>query len=186
MVKIVSETTEQELIDRIRDVALLKNPDIRPYRCAEVAIREVNLADIKPTTLYVLSKNLEFQRNLTATLAGHDLDPLSLSGVAELEHQGNVTGLIPPIVEVDAEHGPCLIDGAHRTYIGRQAGRSIISALWIEGVDPNYPIYAYPNDWVDIVEYDSIPAVKKHYREGDYSRLYRDISALNGSAMRAI
>lgn len=116
---------------------------------------------------------------------GHD--PLLLDGGLRLRNGDTSVGLIPPIVEDDPEHGPCLIDGAHRVYGGRRVGQSVLNVVRIRNPLTTAPIYAFPNAWDEIVEYDATPtdpALKKRYRE-DPRSLYRDFSRLNGSVMRA-
>lgn len=184
MARVIETISETELASRLRNVSLLKDVEVKPYKDATISIRAVDLTLVRPTTLYVLRQNLRFQSTLSCDLREQGFDVFALEGALTLQNEGQETGLTPPIVEVDAEHGPCLIDGGHRSYIARSTGRMVINALWIENADPRYPIYAYPNEWGDIAEYDTIPSVKKHYREGDYSALYRNFSSLNGSAMR--
>jgi hypothetical protein len=184
MVEVVGRTGEQELIDEVREVTLLQSPEVRPYRAATIEIKEIALVDIKPTTLYVLRQNLVFQRELRDALETQGLDPLNLRGALTLRSTDGTVGLIPPLIEVDPGHGPCLFDGAHRTYIGREAGRKVIRAIVIEGADESYPLYAYPNEWDEIKEYDTVPPLKKRYREGDPAALYRNLALLNGSTMR--
>ena len=135
----------------------------------------------------MLRKNLELQRKLVADLAGHGHHPLELDNQLLLRDGDYTIGLIPPIVEHDPVHGNCLIDGAHRTYVGRESGRQAMRAIYIQGANPNYPIYAYPNDWHEIREYEEVPkdpALKKRYRTQNPQVLYRNLSGLNGSVMR--
>ncbi len=187
MARVVEVISEDRLIEQVRGVTLFKDPSVKPYENAKIDIRSIDLSEVRPTTLYVLRQNLEIQRRLAASLGDQGHDPLSLEGALMLDDGINQMGLTPPLVEVDQEHGPCLIDGAHRVYIGRETGRRVIRALYIDGTNPDHPIYAYPNDWEHILEYDNVPgdpALKKHYRNDNPVALYRDFSQINGSVMR--
>ena len=184
MIKVVGSTSSEELITSVRGVSLLTSPEVKPYEAAIIEIKEIDLSEIRPTTLYVLRQNLAFQRSLSSTLREVGFDPLDLDGSLTLSGDNGNVGLIPPLVEIDPQYGPCLADGAHRVYVGQQAGRKVIRAICIEGANPDYPLYAYPNNWDEIAEYDEVPKLKKYYREGNPAELYRNISSLNGSALR--
>jgi len=186
-VRVVDTASAEELIEAVRNVGLLNSPDIKPYENADISIGVFDIGALRPTTLYVLRKNLETQQRLAAALEIQGYHPLELDGSLVLKDGEEKIGLIPPIVERDPVYGDCLIDGAHRTYVGRMGGRRIMRAVHIVGADPNYPIYAHPNEWDEIVEHDDVPSdpkLKKRYRDDAPQKLYRDLSALNGSTMR--
>ena len=178
--------SSSELIDTLHSTTLVEDSTILPYEHSTITIKEMDVEEIAPTTLYVVKKGLQFQRSLRQTLQSVGHDPLWLEGGLRLEHKGQRVGLIPPIVEDDPDHGPCLIDGAHRVYNGRKVGQATIRVIHILNVLPSTPIYAHPNTWDEIIEYDEIPSnpeLKKRYRDNPRS-LYRDFSSINGSVMR--
>lgn len=185
--RVETAMTGSELCDAMREVRL-QNSDVQPYADADISMRSVRLAECRPVSLYVLTDNLKRQLALRASLLGKGVDPLSLDGSLNLRtDDGESVAMLPPIVEEDPEHGPLLIDGTHRTYVGRSLGYDAVKALYITGSHPEYPVYAFPNEWSAIREHHSVPtdlAEKKHYRPGDYRALYRDFSSLNGSRMR--
>lgn len=186
MIKVERAIPQEELIETMHRITLASNPDVLPYEHADITVEEVTIDELSPTTLYVIKRGLSFQRQLREGLKASGFDPLLLTGGLQLRQGENTIGLVPPIVEDDPEHGPCLIDGAHRTYVGRQIGQTVMNVIHIRGALSSAPIYALPNEWHEIIEYDETPAdpaLKKRYRENP-RELYRDFSALNGSAMR--
>jgi len=95
--------------------------------------------------------------------------------------------MVPPIIEHDSEHGNCLVDGTHRICMARQLGKRTVRAIYISGVPIEYPLFAFPSEWSEMVEYDAAPPdgpLKRVYRPGDPMRLRRDFGPLNGSVMR--
>lgn len=191
MIKVVNKLEFSELEQRIREVPLLNSPaetPLQPYKNAAISIREIAYTDIRPTTLYALAGNLAFQRQFTVDLAEAGHHPLELEyGLELVSDAGEPFGLLPPMVE-EAPEGLCLIDGIHRNFEPRLLGRTTFSALCIENADPDYPIYAYPNGWDEIVVYDEVPpdpSLKKRYRVENPYDLYRDISGLAKSAPRS-
>jgi hypothetical protein len=176
-----------DLIEKVRGTSLLGDPDTKPYEYADIAIEEMRISDLAPTTLYVIKRGLKFQHDLRQSLLAYGHDPLRLERGLQLREGDSSIGLVPPIVEEDAENGPYLIDGAHRTYVARKLGVEVISVLRIRDVLQSAPFYAFPNEWDEIIEYDETPAdpvLKKHYRGDSPRSLYRDFSKLNGSTMR--
>jgi hypothetical protein len=139
----------------------------------------------------VLRKNLIVQTALAQTLAMHDYDPLELLVGLDVRdtNTGCVTTLAPPIVEESELDGVYVLDGAHRTILGRYQGRAGFLAVVISGILEDCPSYAIPNDWdgadgIRVVE--SIPGRpehKKHYRAA-YEGLYRNLSDLGSSGLR--
>lgn len=164
----------------------MQDPTVLPYEHATISIEEMQVDEIAPTTLYVIKKGLQLQRDLRQTLQSIGHDPLWLEGGLWLQQDGQRIGLIPPIVEDDPDHGPCLIDGAHRVYNGRKIGQVTIRVIYISNALSSTPIYAHPNTWDEVIEYDDTPSnpeLKKRYRNNSRS-LYRDFSSINGSMMR--
>ncbi len=148
MVEIERVISFEELEAKVRAVPLLSQDSstkTQPYVNAHISLQEFSYDDIAPTTLYVLTKNLETQDMLSNRLSQLGHDPLSLEGGLELaDANGDVYGLVPPIVEETPE-GMCLIDGIHRNYMPRLLGRTSFIGLAIENVDSHSPFYAYPN-----------------------------------------
>jgi hypothetical protein len=188
MVTVEAEIGWPELEERIRAVPLLRPRDgepVYPYEEATISLRPVDLTKIRPVTLYVLRRNLGIQEALAATLADQGHNPLVLEGALTLRGSADETwNLLPPIVEETEEDGPYILDGGHRTYRAKSIGIRIVNAVHITDIRPDCPVYAHPNEWSEVVEYDEVPPVKKKYRVDDPYNLYRDFSDLNGSTPR--
>jgi hypothetical protein len=189
MLTVISETSWTVLEDQIRHVPLLQKRDstmVYPYLDAQISLREIVYTAVRPTSLYVLRSHLQFQKELCVSLAP-DFDPLALHGSITLQADNETSvGLIPPIVEENEQDGLYLLDGLHRTYYGRVTGRTSFTAIHISGFRSDCPAAAVPNEWSDIIPYDTVPtnpALKRRYRPEPLT-LRRDFSALNGSMPR--
>ena len=174
----------------MRETTLLQSGDsapVYPYEDASIKLEKVSFSDVSPTTLYVIRKNLAIQAGIAHDLSKEGYHPLELEGGLVLKDDtGEETGFIPPIVEETDDEGKYVLDGAHRTSIGRWLGRSDFLAIHVVGIRPDCPGYAFPNSWDEIrimEEVPSNPAEKKHYRGENYRALYRDFSPLNGSRL---
>lgn len=191
MVEITEIKSGQELVEAISDVPLLRKSangeTIYPYKNARVRLEEMRLSDIRPVSLYVVKSGLLNQTRLRRELAFRGQDPFNLEASFRVSNKQHAWDLMPPIVEDDPEDGPCLIDGTHRGYQARLLGRKTFKALHIQAADPRYPIYAYANEWHEVVAYDEAPkepTKKKKYRVDDPYSLYRDFSQLATSQPR--
>jgi hypothetical protein len=186
MLHIEKTITSAQLIDTMHQVTLLQDPEVLPYANAAISLEEMAMEDFVPTTLYVVRNGLHAQHKLRQNLLQLGHDPLRLNGALHINNNGYRVGLVPPIVEDDPEFGPMLIDGAHRVYNARRMGIETVKVIRIKDSLAEAPVYAFPNDWHEIIEYDeapSVPTLKKNYRDNPKS-LYRDFSSLNGSTMR--
>jgi hypothetical protein len=179
------------LEQKVREVTLLNSNKaelIYPYEDASIRLERVSYTDVSPTTLYVIRKNLGIQAAIASDLSVAGYHPLELEGGLVLKGEDcEETGFIPPLVEETDSEGKYILDGAHRTSIGRWLGRTHFMAIHVTGIRPDCPGYAFPNSWDEIRIMDEVPsnpADKKHYRGENYRALYRDISALNGSRLR--
>jgi hypothetical protein len=189
MIHVAAETPWHILEEQIRQVPLLEARDgalIYPYENAAITLAEIDYEAVRPTSLYVLKDNLAIQKQLTNELAPR-YDPLQLLGSITLRlDDGSEIGLIPPIVEETDSDGPYILDGTHRTLVGRMAGRTAFIAIHITKFRDDCPAAVLPNAWGEIKTYDRVPsdpALKRRYRENPLS-LRRNFSALNGSRPR--
>ena len=203
----------QELERRLRQVPLKQRDEqgkpILVYQSANIGIRRINPNEVNPTTFYLLSAGLEFQRKLRAELLSKEgIDTFNLPYALRFNiDDGKEHLLIPPVVEVTprtvqfiprkkeelafpdhVEIGiPVINDGAHRMFLAREAGEEI-KVIHISGVDPNFPFYAHPNDWERIRVVDQVPAnkrEKKFYSHKDCYALYRDFGVLEVGGPRS-
>lgn len=191
MVTIEKVVPWEELEQRVRATPLLQERDgatVYPYESANIRLQNLAYTDVAPTSLYVLRKNLAAQVAIASDISHDGYHPLDLNGGLLLKNQsGEFTGFVPPIVEETDGEGMYVLDGAHRTSIGRWLGRTHFVAIHVSGIRPDCPGYAFPNSWDEIKIMDEVPndpAEKKHYRGENYRSLYRDFSLLNGSKLR--
>jgi hypothetical protein len=197
--EIVGEIPFSEVERQLRGITLLNQPDVHPYEDAEIFLQEFGWDDVLPTSKYVLSRQLAVQRAIRASIAPHGFDQLELeSGLIVVGGEKGQQGLIPPIVERFFEPDrpgtvrPYIIDGSHRTNLGRMEDRKGFLAVFVSGIRSDCPPYAFPNRWEEVEERTELPedrATWKNYR-GDVTRgeqyaLYRDYSPINGSTPRA-
>ena len=190
MIDIEAVVPWNELQQQVRQTTLLKDRDgepVYPYLEAEIDTVELPYALVRPTSKYVLRPNLAMHAALAYDLAQHGENPLDLEyGLDIVNDHGELHKLTPPIVEDTLEDGVYVLDGAHRTTLGRWAGRKTFTAIYIRGVRPDCPSYAKPNNWDDIKIYETLPAekyLKKDYRDNAGS-LYRNSGPINDSAYR--
>jgi len=180
-----------EVRKQIQETTMLEPRDgkiIYPYEEATIELVEIQYSDVLPTTKYVLRKNLVTQANLSVDLQQQGYaSQLDLEGSLELiSESGEYHKLTPPIVETTDEDHTYIIDGAHRTVIGRWLGRSSFNAIHISGIRPDCPSYARPNSWEEIRIYENLPLkneLKKDYRPNPRG-LYRNFGPINGSSLR--
>ena len=206
-IEIINKRTIADLVRAVKDVPLLGDKNVKPYRDASVSLMRFSPEEVNPTTFYVLKKGIEFQRELReAMLAQHGIDTLELSYWLEISVNGGAPwGLTPPVVELThrkvhyvAEDGgvdkrgafeikiPIINDGAHRVWLAREE-KMWFAGLYISGADANHPFYAHPNNWSDVKEVDEVPKekhLKKLYVKDDCYSLYRDFGVLGCGAPR--
>lgn len=191
MAKVTGETSWANLEQSIRSVPLLHERNgaaVYPYAEADIALKLVDFESTTASTLYVVKKCLQTQARLAADLSSAGVDLLNLNGGIQItDDDGTVHNMIPPIIEEVPEHDKMVIDGQHRLYNGRKDMVHAFVAIAITNVNPEAAVYAYPNSWDEIVEYDeppTDPTLKKRYRIEEPYTLYRDFSAVNGSTPR--
>lgn len=187
---VIREIPFEELEDRLRAVTL-RGQATRPYEDAAISVERFTWDQILPTTKYVLTENLGTQRAIRDSLKPLGYDPLELRGGLIIQgSDGKTQGLIPPLVELFESEGdiPYILDGAHRTHLGRLEGRAGFLAVFIRGIRPDCPPYAFPNRWDEIVELQELPqdlsALKNYRNYDDRYALYRDLGPINGSVPR--
>jgi hypothetical protein len=195
--EIVGETPFAEVEAQLRGITLLKQPDVHPYEDAEIFLQEFAWDEVVPTSKYVLSRQLAVQRAIRASIAPHGYDQLEMeSGLIIVGGEKGQQGLIPPIVERFFEEDrpesvrPYIIDGSHRTNLGRMEGRNSFIGIFVAGIRPDCPPYAFPNTWEEVQEVAELPEDRAEWKKyrlpiGKEYTLYRDFSPLNGSTPRA-
>jgi hypothetical protein len=182
----VERFSEEELIKRLRDVTMLKAPEIKVYEKAFISLENVATESLSPPQNYILRDELRKVRELKWALEEHQVDVFNLNGFARLILEGSdePVDLLPPIVEESIEKNGAVHlivnDGMHRVYMALREWVNPQVVL-IRGVPKNLPYYAFPlpGGWDKVEERDDLPAgyLKKWHRIENYYSLYRNFNS---------
>ena len=175
-----------DLLERLRNVAMLKRPEIRVYERAEISLRDMPVETLFPAQRYVLIQELWKVRRLKWELARMGYDLFRLNGYLKVWLEGEVRAidLLPPVVEESVERNGRVVniinDGMHRLYLAFLEWITP-QVIFVRDLPKEYPYYAFPNptQWQGIEWVDSLPEgyVKKWHRIADYKTLYRDFNS---------
>ncbi|UQZ90928.1 hypothetical protein C4J81_17600 [Deltaproteobacteria bacterium Smac51] len=185
----VEHHSEAELLKKLRQVTMLKDPGAYPYKEADIALRKVTFQEVVPAQRYVLENELKKAQNLKWELEKHGHDLFALGGYVTIttDQADEPIDVLPPIIEsaaeANGETAAIINDGMHRMYVARLEWRNP-EVVFIQGVPREYPYYAYPipgGNWneVTILPGSEIPAgfIKKWHRISDNKLLYRDFNS---------
>lgn len=181
----VQAHSREELVSRLRNVTMLKAPEVKVYASADIQVGPIDLSTVWPAQRYVLRSEFEKVRELRWTLARMGHDPLKLDGYLTLTFaSGEVIDLLPPIVEdiveEDGSVHSIINDGMHRMYLAWISWVSPVVAH-VKNLPPEYPYYAYPlrEQWagVQMIERLTPEFVKKFHRIPDNKLLYRNFNS---------
>ncbi|HEC64131.1 MAG TPA: hypothetical protein ENI23_02425 [bacterium] len=207
-IKIISRSTTKELIDQVRKVPLLEDKDVFVYKDSNISIKDFYADELNIPKLTFIKSNLGRIKRLRENfLDQHKLDILQLDSILTYrDEKRKVWTMIPPIVELvtknvnyiprnkkeldpDREFKDIrmtvLGDGAHRGYVARELGLRL-KVIFVSGADPNYPYYAYPNDWseAEIVSSAESKSKRKFFVWEDKYKLYRNFGAISTGGVR--
>ncbi len=183
---------EAELIDRLRQVPLLKQPEVRVYAQALITLEQIHTNCLYPPQNYIWLAELRKIQELRWSLADHGVDLFRLDGyitytVQEPDGSQATYDVYPPIVEESFEADGTLTqiinDGMHRLYLARLEW-VVPQVVYVRGVPKEFPYYAYPRvgrwEGLDLLEQNPDPQgyLKKCHRRRDNKRLYRDFQAV--------
>lgn len=174
------------LINKLRNVTILKAPNVYPYRDVFISLEKIRIDNLYPPQRYVLVDELKKVRELKWALEEYNINLFNLNGYAKLFIQGldSPIDLLPTVVEESIEEDgsviPLINDGMHRLYMAKLQGVTP-QVIYIRGVSKDLPYYAYPirDGWdkVEIVQ-DLPPGfLKKWHRIEDYKSLYRNFNS---------
>ena len=119
----VERFSEDQLIERLREVTMLKAPEVKVYSRAFISLEKISPASLSPPQNYILREELKKVRNLKWSLEEHDVDLFTLNGFVRLILEGSdePVDLLPPIVEESIERDGTIHfivnDGMHRVYM---------------------------------------------------------------------
>jgi len=192
----IEQFSEEDLKRSLREVTLLKKPQVKIYEGSYISLERINPSILSPAQNYILRSELKKVRDLKWALEAHDVDIYGLRGFVRLwiEGLGEPIDLLPPVVEESIEHDGSIHfiinDGMHRVYMALREWTHT-EAVVIRGIPKAYPYYAFPvpDGWSLVEERDDLPEgyLKKWHRISDYHSLYRNFNSafLNVGASRA-
>ncbi len=195
----VERHSVQELLDKLRRVPLLKQPDILLYEKALITLECIHTNLLHPPQNYIWLEELRKVQNVRWSLAAHGVDLFRLDGyvtytVRQEDGSEATYDVYPPIVEesIEADGTVALLinDGMHRVYLARLEW-VVPQVVYVRGIPKEYPYYAYPRpegwEGIDILAENPDPKtyLKKCHRVRDNKRLYRDFQAVFANVGRS-
>jgi len=182
----VEKFPADELVKRLRDVTMLKAPEIKVYSNAFISLEQVAATQLSPPQNYILRDELKKVRELKWALEKHGVDLFRLNGFVRLRFEGfgEPVDLLPPVVEESIERDGTIHfiinDGMHRIYMALREW-VIPQVILVRGIPKDLPYYAYavPGRWERIEERDDLPDgyLKKWHRIANYHALYRNFNS---------
>jgi hypothetical protein len=182
----VERFSEDQLIERLREVTMLKAPEIKVYSRTFISLEKISPASLSPPQNYILREELKKVRDLKWSLEEHDVDLFSLNGFVRLMLEGSdePVDLLPPIVEESIERDGTVHlivnDGMHRVYMALREW-VIPQVVLVRGIPKDLPYYAYPvpGGWGAVQERDDLPEgfLKKWHRFRDFHAFYRNFNS---------
>ena len=188
----IEHHSPEELIKRLRQVALMLRPQVRVYEQALISLEQIHTDQLRPTQNYIWLEELRKVQALRWSLAEHGVDLFRLNGfitytVRQEDGAEADFDLYPPIVEesIEADGSLALLinDGMHRVYLARLEWVTP-QVAYIRGVPKEYPYYAYPRperwEGLDLLADNPDPKkyLKKCHRIRDNKKLYRDFQSV--------
>jgi hypothetical protein len=175
-----------ELITRLRNVTMLKAPDVKIYHNAFISVEKISPLSMSPPQNYILRQELKKVREIKWMLEEHGIDLFELNGFIRLTLEGHdePVDLLPPVVEESIERDGTvhliINDGMHRVYMALREW-VIPQVVFVRGIPKDLPYYAYPvpGGWDRLEEREDLPPgyLKKWHRIGNYHALYRNFNS---------
>ncbi|MBI5569997.1 MAG: hypothetical protein HY914_08640 [Desulfomonile tiedjei] len=182
----VERFTEEQLVERLRTVTMLKAPEVKIYDRAFISLEKISAVHLSPPQNYILKSELTKVRTLKWALEEHGVDLFVLDGFLRLTVEGfdEPVDLLPPVVEesIERDGSVHLIvnDGMHRVYMALREW-IIPQVVLIRGIPKGLPYYAFPvpGGWDKVEERDDLPPgyLKKWHRIANYHALYRNFNS---------
>jgi hypothetical protein len=182
----VERHTAAELVDRLRKVAMLTEPEKLIYRDTFISLENMHADVLSPPQSYVLTGELQKVRDLRWELQRHGVDLFNLDGYVSvyLDDYPEPIDVMPPVIEESVERDgtvhSIVCDGMHRVYLARLEW-VIPQVIFIRGIPREMPYYAFPvhGGWDAVVLREDLPEgfIKKWHRISNYKSLYRDFNS---------
>lgn len=188
--KKVKRIKPEQLFKKLREVPLLNQPNILPYKDAEFEIRLARPGDLKPSAFYILRLELGFLALLLDELAKEVGGLERIDTLLEYESEfGFYDRMIPPVVELTDFGEWMILDGEHRSFIAMSRGVEI-PMLFISNVSVHYPCLPLPKGWGSVEIVERVPEFKRLFRPGlndtpeTLYNLHRDLRKFGSRGVR--
>ncbi len=193
---LVKKHSWDDFVQALREVPIVGNHTIFPYKHAMIESRIVGFDTVYPISLYLLRHHLDMQHRLRELfLKGYGIDTLDLNGgnpgvTFQLQGEKETWHMGPPIVEISKADGgkPILLDGEHRFMIARELKKPI-RVIWIDNIPKEYPPVSLPVTWGDVQILSEVPSeqAKRKYRPTPHPHyyFYRDLSSVASGGIRS-
>ena len=145
----VEKFSEDQLIERLREVTMLKAPEVKVYSRTFISLEKISPASLSPPQNYILREELKKVRDLKWSLEEHEVDLFTLNGFVRLILEGSdePVDLLPPIVEESIERDGTVHlivnDGMHRVYMALREW-VIPQVVLVRGVPKDLPYLRVP------------------------------------------
>ena len=178
----------QELIGRLKNLTMLEDENMYPYRDAYISVERICVEELHPPQRYVMKSELTKVRELKWALEEHGVDLFNLDGFVRifLEGREEPVDVLPPVVEEIIERNGRIThvinDGMHRIYMAYLEW-VIPQVVYVRGLPKSVPYYAYAipeRDWTKIELLEEIPKtyIKKWHRIEKNKTLYRNFNSV--------
>lgn len=178
--------SQDDLIERLRQVTMLKSPETRIYDNAFISLEKISTDFLSPPQNYILRGELKKVRELKWALEAKGVNLFELDGFVRitLDSAPEPVDVLPPVVEESIEQNGSMHliinDGMHRVYMARREW-IIPQVILIRGIPKHLPYYAYPTPggWNSVEEREDLPHgyLKKWHRIENYHSLYRNFNS---------
>ena len=174
-----------ELREGLKEVKLKGFPDVRPYQFTTITLEKLDPNFLHPVQNYILESELVKIRDVrNVILDNFGVNILDLNSSIDVFYGEEVISVLPVIVEEhignDGRIYNLIADGAHRAMVARLE-QSLISCVYIRGINKAYPYYSKPRikGWDGIEVLEQIPAgyLKKWYAVTEPKKYYRDFNS---------
>lgn len=182
----IDSFSSSELIKKLRNVTMLKAPDIKVYTDAFISLEKIRPEKLAPPQNYILREELKKVRELKWALEAHGTNIFELNGFVRLtlDCSDEPVDLLPPIVEESIESDGSIHfiinDGMHRVYMALREW-IVPEVVLIRGIPKHLPYYAFPvpGGWSSVEEREDLPPgyLKKWHRIAEYHSLYRNFNS---------
>jgi hypothetical protein len=174
------------LEDMLRQIPLKGDPVLRPYADARIDVVRYPIAELRPTSHYVLKEQLKSHDSINSILLEkYAISIFDLTGILEYYIDNVSYRMSPPIVETYYEPSEqkivtAIVDGIHRVWLARVLGLEELWVVEISNIPVHFPLVPLPANWTDIKEQNEVPETskKRRYRFPRYE-YFPDISDIS-------